>query len=53
MAFPLYIDIVPFNPHSLTATLINRHNPLQMLLVYELMTATVNSMEGLGLFLYI
>ena len=26
MAFPLYIDITPFNPHSLTATLINLYN---------------------------
>lgn len=24
--FLLYIDIIPFNPHSLTATLINSYN---------------------------
>lgn len=26
MAFPLYIGIVPFNPHSLTAILFNLYN---------------------------
>ena len=49
----IYIDITPINPHSLTAMPFNLHNLLQMLLVYELMTVTVNRMDGLGLFLYI
>lgn len=49
----LYIDIIPFNPHSLTAIHFNRHKQLDMCSVYGLMMVAVNSTDGLWLSFYI